>query len=265
MFDLAIQIVNYRTKAYVESLLEDIFLDLRESPLRYEVLILDNDSGDRFHDLEFLHRTRPLHFFYLSSNDGFGAGHNFLARQSSSTYQLILNPDLNIIEAKTIERSIRSLQSHGAGIMGPLLINKDGIQPWDHGDFSAIERVFGLWSGSVYYKRKEPLFVAWVSGAFLLTKRNVFDAFGGFDQSFFLYKEDEDLCFRARELGHTILYDPTIRVFHHGGVVAQREKFFTESNQYYIKKHLTKKRCKNKLIFHNLLKLYLFFRSKFRR
>ncbi|MBI4159676.1 glycosyltransferase family 2 protein [Candidatus Wolfebacteria bacterium] len=264
MLDLAIQIVNFRTKQYLQLFLGDIFSDLKNSPLRYEVLIVDNNSGDTFDDLQELYQSKPIRFLRVSSNRGFGAGHNFLAQQSTSAYILILNPDLKFMESNTIGRSIDVLRGSGnmTVAMGPKLFNKDGPQPWDHGDFSVVEKLFGLWPGSVWYNRNKALLVAWVSGAFLLTRRDAFEALGGFDENLFLYKEDEDLCLRLRERGCQILYDPAIRVFHHGSVVAKKEQFFNESNRYYIEKHFKRRRRKSKLIFYYILKYYFMIRSK---
>jgi GT2 family glycosyltransferase len=62
-----------------------------------------------------------------------------------------------------------------------------------------------------------------VAGAFMLVRRERFDAVGGFDEGFFLYKEDEDLCLRLRQAGGTVLYEPAVTVEHVGSVVARRD------------------------------------------
>jgi GT2 family glycosyltransferase len=79
--------------------------------------------------------------------------------------------------------------------------------------------------------------VAWVSGAALLMQRSTFNEIDGFDENFFLYKEEEDLCLRIRKKGHSVLYDPNVKILHFGSVVAFKDKYFAASLAYYREKN----------------------------
>ena len=104
MTDLVIQIVNYKTKDYLGSLLADLIKDLENSELKYEINILDNNSGDNLLEIENKYRQQNVSFYYSDKNLGFGGGHNFLSKKSNSKYILILNPDIRFIEKRTIDR-----------------------------------------------------------------------------------------------------------------------------------------------------------------
>ena len=79
--------------------------------------------------------------------------------------------------------------------------------------------------------------VAWVSGAVFLIKSDVFEKAGGFDENFFLYKEEEDLCISIRKLGEKIFYNPEIRFMHISSVVAKKEIHMPASAKYFNEKH----------------------------
>jgi GT2 family glycosyltransferase len=78
---------------------------------------------------------------------------------------------------------------------------------------------------------------AWVCAAVFLVRKESFDRLGGFDENFFLYKEEEDLCLRLLAEGGRVIYDPSIAVLHHGGVVAKKSQYMRASADYFLKKH----------------------------
>lgn len=207
MAKVSIQIVNYKTKKYLDECLESISNDLASADFLYEILILDNYSGDDLSDLEKKYST--VRFYYSGKNGGFGFGHNFLARKGEGEYILILNPDIKIIQPETIARLLELAEKTGASVVGPRLINEKGQQAWDHGELgkNPIKNKLGL---SLWKVRKTRGEVAWISGAVFLIKRAEFERIGGFDEKFFLYREEEDLCLRLRQIGSKIIYDPAI-------------------------------------------------------
>lgn len=230
---LAIQFVNYKTKQYLTQSLKDVLIDLGNQE-DYKIYILDNDSGEDLSDL----RQERVSVKNSSKNVGFGAGHNLLAKEHSAEYILILNPDIRIIEPNTITRLMQSLQeTPEAAVVGPKLTTKeDTLQEWDHGELDVNS---GKYSPKSYWEeRSDKGEVAWVSGAVLLIKGDAFKFIGGFDESFFLYKEEEDLCLRLRKKGLKTYYNPRITVTHYGSVVTSKSnEHFVESIEYYNKKH----------------------------
>ena len=243
METIRIQIINYKTKKYLVSCLSSLQADLDNSRFGYSVAILDNASGDDLSDIGSLFPTlENLEICQGAKNIGYGAGLNFLSKKSEARFLFFLNPDVRIIENKTIDRLVNRIDDSKVQVVGPRLITEHGnTQPWDHGELHGQIARDALNSGHSHWLEREELTVAaWVSGAALLIDRNWFHGLGGFDENFFLYKEEEDLCWRLRGKHGKILYDPTITILHHGGVVAQKKQHMQKSVDYFITKHIQK-------------------------
>lgn len=233
--DVAVQVVNYRTRPHLEACLPTLLSDLAE--LDHRVLVLDNASGD---DLAPLAAAYPdVVFETAERNLGFGAGHNRLAALHDAPAVLFLNPDTEIVEPRTVERLLEALGGDVAAV-GPQLVSASGaVDPRDHGELHGVRGRLAQAAGDSFYRRREaPTDVAWVSGAACLVDRAAFDAVGGFDPEFFLFKEEEDLLRRIRGEGGRVLYLPTVRVRHEGGVVASRDEHMTASMTRFIDKHV---------------------------
>jgi len=241
LIDLAIQIVNFNTKSYLINCLRSVFQDLSESELSFEINILENGSNDNLSDLfdlfsEF--ESSKIKITKSKENLGFGTGHNLLAKSTNARYLLILNPDTVIQEKKSIERLYQRINTDcTVKVIGPKLYDKKGKdQAWDHGEYCRVMNEMGL---GRWHSCDEELNCTWVSGAVFLIEKKSFDKIGGFDQNFFLYKEEEDLCLRLKELNRKfkVLYYPEVRVLHFGSVVAKRSEYFSISKQYFMQKH----------------------------
>ena len=236
--ELAIQVVNYRTRRYLERCVETVVSDLDGGSLRYEINLLDNASGEDLGDLAG--RFVNCRVFTAPTNLGFGGGHNFLAGKTAAPYLLILNPDVELVEAHSVERLLTLVRGDArVNVAGPKLVLPDGsAQPYDHGRLYGLRAQIALKGGHSYWRetdvRQE---VAWVSGAAMMIDRSEFTAVGGFDEQLFLYKEDEDLCLRLREAGGVVVYEPGVTVSHRGGVVADRHDELTSATSYFFAKH----------------------------
>lgn len=244
MTNLAIQIVNYKTKDYLSNLLVDLIKDLENSKLEYRINILDNNSGDNLSSLENKYSQQNVSFYYSDKNLGFGGGHNLLAQKTDAKHILILNPDIRFVEEKTIERLFSKIKdSNKVKVIGPKLITKKKeAQVWDHGELKGFLAKISLRCGNSFWKNRNTIAeVAWVSGAVFLIEKLIFDKVGGFDENFFLYKEEEDLCLRIRKLGYKILYTPDIRIVHIGSVVAKKSEHMRISVEYFLDKHFKNK------------------------
>lgn len=235
MIDLAIQLVNYKTKVYLKEFLPYLLKDLKESNSSWVINVLDNNSGDDLSDLQIEYRkTGKVNFYYSDKNLGFGAGHNFLAKKIQAKYLLILNTDLKFIEKETIKRLMNDISfENEIKVVGPTLITPQGnIQWWDHNDRVSLLNL------PCRKKHNNIMQVAWVSGAVFLIEKKIFDEIGGFDEKFFLYGEEVDLCCQIVKRGGKIKYDPKIQVFHYGSVIAHPGKYLKHSNDYFIDKNL---------------------------
>jgi N-acetylglucosaminyl-diphospho-decaprenol L-rhamnosyltransferase len=235
---LAIQVVNYRTRSYLERCLATVVADVERSGLDYELNLLDNDSGE---DLgEFEQRYEHCQAFQSSSNLGFGGGHNLLATKTDAQHLLILNPDIEFLELDTAKRLLATASgSSEIKAVGPRLVTEHGVpQRYDHGRLHGLRAQIALRGGHSYWRatdQRQP--VAWVSGAVMLIEHDAYDAADGFDEQLFLYKEDEDLCLRVREASGQVVYDPGVVVRHHGSVVADRQAQLGTASSYYFTKH----------------------------
>jgi GT2 family glycosyltransferase len=235
--DVAIQIVNYRTRRHLEACLPTVLEDLSDSGLDARVLVLDNASGD---DLTVLAARHPqVEFDTAEENLGFGAGHNALAARHDAAALMFLNPDTRLIEPRTVARLLEALDGDVQAV-GPQLVTPDGeIERFDHGELHGFRARVAQAAGDSHYRpRTEPVDAAWVSGAACLVARRAFDAVGGFDPAFFLYKEEEDLLLRIRRAGGRVRYLPSVRVRHDGGVTASREDHLSASAQRFAHKHI---------------------------
>jgi GT2 family glycosyltransferase len=235
---LAVQVVNYRTRQYLERCVETVVSDLEATRLGYEINLLDNASGEELTDLAA--RFAGARAISAQTNLGFGGGHNLLAGETAAPYLLILNPDVEVIGAGSVERLLGVvLAGDGVKVAGPKLVGLDGrAQPYDHGRLHGMRASIALNGGHSYWRatdtRQE---VAWVSGAAMVVERAAFTALGGFDEKLFLYKEDEDLCLRVREAGGRVIYEPAVRVMHYESVVADRHGEMTRASDYFFAKH----------------------------
>ena len=231
--DVAIQVVNYRTRAPLEACLPTVLADAPEA----RVLVLDNASGD---DLSGLAARHPQVELVLGErNLGFGAGHNLLATRHDAGALLLLNPDARFVEPRTVERLLGALGG-GVHAVGPQLVTASGEwDPRDHGELDGFRARVAQAAGSSHYRRREaPADAAWVSGAACMVLRRAFDAVGGFDPGFFLYKEEEDLFLRIRRAGGRVVYLPSVRVRHDGAAVASREAHMPASAARFADKHI---------------------------
>lgn len=244
MNTLRIQIVNYKTKGYLLECLASLSNDLMSFQEGYSVAILDNASGDDLSDIPAkFPKLTNIEIVQADKNLGFGGGHNLLARRGEAEYLLLLNPDTKITEPNTIERLLAHARTARADVIGPRLITPQGTtQWWDHGELHGLRAWVALNSGNSYWREQTvPVGVVWISGAVFLIRKSLFDELGGFDERFFLYKEEEELCWRLREKGGKVLYDPTITVFHHGGVVAKKSEHMQKSVSYFLQKHFSRR------------------------
>jgi len=243
--DLTIQIVNFNTKSYLIDCLKSVFRDLSDSHLSYEINILDNNSNDELSDLEsfFEPSQKERLKVYLSRvNLGFGGGHNLLAKNSTAKYLLLLNPDIVIEEKECIDRLYKRMTMDSSiKVIGPKLYDKQGItQVWDHGENKGLlAKVLNQIDKGLWKDRNQEIECSWVAGAVFLTEKSAFDQINGFDQNFFLYKEEEDFCLRLKNYNNNykVLYFPEVKIMHILSVVAKKEIYFLASKKYFLKKH----------------------------
>jgi N-acetylglucosaminyl-diphospho-decaprenol L-rhamnosyltransferase len=241
--DLVVQIVNFNTQEHVARLLPGLLDELDRTPATTEVHVLENGSDDDLAAVRAAFGDRVT-FHDSARNRGFGGGHDLLAERTDSRAILFVNPDVEIDRPGVVAGLLAHLRDPAVVAAGPLLRTETGApQLWDHGELRGIRARVANGAGHAHWRaRTAPARAAWCAGAFLLVDRRAFDAVGGFDERFFLFKEEEDLCLQLRRAGGRIVYDPTVSVSHVGGVVADRGEHLRPSIDAYVEKNLPGRR-----------------------
>ena len=221
-----------------------------------EIIVVDNASVDGTTDML---RTDFPHVRVLANrhNAGFGAANNQALRVASGRYALLLNPDA---EARpgAIGRLLTFLdQRPQAAGAGPRLLNPDGSTQPSRRRFPDVPTAFvestvlqrylgGLRRVRRFYLSEtsddRPQRVDWLVGACLLLRRSALDEVGGFDERFFMYSEEMELCYRLRQAGHELWYVPEAEVLHHEAASSRQDLFrrnvtFHESRYRFFRKH----------------------------
>jgi len=229
--DLSIVIVSYKVRERLRACLESLRQADPEGP-RFEVIVVDNASGDG--TCETLAPAFPeVVFLPMDRNLGFSIGCNRGASRSSGRSILFLNPD-TIVFPDTLREVFQFTVDHpGAGIVGCRILDGEGrLQLACRRSIPTLgvalsrlsglsllfpkSRVFGKYN-LTYLDPEVSSPVEAVSGSFLLITREAFDAVGGFDEDYFLYAEDLDLCLKVARSGREIWYCGQASIVHHKG------------------------------------------------
>lgn len=248
---VSIIIVNYRSKKYLARCLFSINKYSFNEEL--EIIVVNNDQKEEL--TELASKYPKVRLYQNKKNTGFGAACNFGAQKAQGENILFLNPDTQFLNNYIKEILIKTQQyKEKVIIIGPRLITEKGkIQEWGAGKeitfTQIIKNNLGIIESRSLWESKQDIMVDWVSGATLLIKKSIFDKLGGFDENFFMYAEDLDLCARAKDLDSEfqVLYSPELTILHSGGksresLIKQKIQFFKSSLYYLIKRR--KKRNK---------------------
>jgi len=223
-----------------------------------EIILVDNNSTEP-DATGFIKEYPELKLIQCNNNLGFGAANNLAVQKSSGDILLFLNNDVIVISEfiKKIENEFHKDSS--IGIIGPKLFNGDitiqlscGNLPsiftelFDKVLYAAVDKKnsFALnYSERKYIKKAEK---EWVTGAALFITRKLFLKINGFDESFFMYFEDKDLCARVRNEGKKVLFFPESSLIHLRGGSFNKEnqefllRKYRESQILYYQKHKSK-------------------------
>ena len=231
--EILIAIVNYDTCAELRDCLESLRGNLRQA------VVLNNGSTDG--SAEMVRAEYPEVQLLESVNAGYGAGANrvFLASAigRSARYLILANSDV-VFRPGAIEGLVGDLRRHPeAALTGPRLINADGSLQrscfplpagfrWMFDNDAVISvlrfvpglraRMLRLWD---HDRERE---VPWIKGAVMAMRRDAFEAVGGFNEAFFMYYEETDLCVRLAKAGWLIRFTPAVEVVHLGGASTAR-------------------------------------------
>lgn len=226
--DLSIVIVNYKSKNKLINCLKSLQV-ADFTNLKKEIIVVDNNSGDNLQELE----TWPeLKLIFSSRNLGMGGGNNLGIKQAQGEFILVLNPD-TLVKADVILKLINYYRLHPeTGVVGPKLLYPDNslqlsclrfptffmpvLRRTFLGDYFKKQRDSFTMSEFDHNSIKE---VDWLMGSCLLFKKELIDKNGDkffpqFDERYFMYFEDTDLCRTVKNKGFKIIYYPLAIVIH---------------------------------------------------
>ncbi|MDP8937071.1 MAG: glycosyltransferase family 2 protein [Actinomycetota bacterium] len=226
-------VVNYNTRDH----LVECVRSLRADGVT-EVVVVDNASADGSgRALEQSDADAVL--LTMSSNLGYGTAANRGVAVTDADYVMVLNPD-TVVEPGTTKVLAEALdRDPGLAVVGPRMENDDGsLYPSARCFPNLVDAAGHAFLGFVapanpYTRRYRMLDwdhsgagdVDWVSGACMLVRRTAFASAGGFDEAYFMYAEDVDLCWRLRQAGWRIGYEPGGRVVHSLGASSRQRPY----------------------------------------
>ncbi len=223
---LSLIIVNYNGLRFLQGCLASIerFVD---TP--HEVIIVDNASSDG--SAEFIKKNFPgVRLVASPENLGFSGGNNLGAKKAAGDLLLLLNNDTRLLTP--LSKAVQEFEKDEriGALSCRMYFNDMRFQPsWGYEHLPL--RVILTWSGlsrftsskmfrevemseSFYQARQN---VDWATGAFLMTRKKLWDALGGLDEKYFMYVEDADFCKRARMSGYGVVYTPEVEIVHYRG------------------------------------------------
>jgi len=247
--DVSVIIVSYNCRDYLRQCLMSLEKEIKHSGLKVETIVVDNSSTDGTNKMIGLKKYGWVKWIE-AENNGFGAGNNLGIKESKGDYIFLLNPDTELKEGCIWQCFEYMQMNKEVGVLGPKVVYGDGvvqISAFDNfpGVISAwlentlLDRVlYKLWP-----KRNYPgkLFsrswhingqireVAHVLGAAMWVRRSAYRLVGGFDEKFFLFREETDWQYRIRLAGWHVVYFPEAEVIHYEGKSTGEARFKKES------------------------------------
>lgn len=245
--DISVIIVSFNTAELLAMCLKSLEIALKD--LRAEVFVVDNNSAD-----ESVNTVKKefswVNLIANKDNVGFSKANNQAIRQAKGKYILVLNPDTKV-QKESIKKMINFMDNNkNVGIStcrvelpnGKLDLDcrRHFPSPWRSlTHFSGLSKIFrgsklfdSYYMGYLDEKREHE--VDSCVGAFMMIRKNLLDKVGNFDEEFFFYGEDLDLCWRFKEAGYKVMYTPITKILHHKGAASGMKptsKHFTKASR----------------------------------
>lgn len=259
MPSLSVIITSYNSRDITEDCLQKLKHNFQKYPLGYEVIVVDNGSTDG--SPEMLHQLKSnwteLHLHLGKQNLGYTCGNNLGYSLSSGKYLLFLNSDVLIKDVNFNDLLAFLDRYEQVGVLTiKLMLNKKEIDPASHRGFP------DLWRSFCYFFKLEKIFqpvpllnsffggyhlierdlntihqIDSPTGAFFLTRREIFARVKGFDEGFFMYGEDLDLSYRIKKLGYQVIYYPLFKADHlkgQSGINKYQDKKTSHQTKYHF-------------------------------
>jgi N-acetylglucosaminyl-diphospho-decaprenol L-rhamnosyltransferase len=229
--DLSVAIVSFNDSRWLERCLATV--RERSGDITLELIVVDNGSDGAG---ELVARLDPEARVILTENHGFGHGNNRAVIAAHGRYLLFLNPDTELLDGTLADLVAAMDERPGVGLAGVRQVTADGTLWPTIRYFPGVARALGdalaserwpwrpPWAGereldlSLYARETE---CDWTSGSFMLARREALLSAGVFDERFFVYSEEPDLCLRIKRAGWGVRHLPVMTILHHarkGGI-----------------------------------------------
>lgn len=249
--DLAVIVVSTNEARWLSKCLSSVFAHAGE--ITIDVVVADNESTDGTREL--VESEFPRARVVTCPNHGFGHANNRGLETTSSRYVLFLNPDTEILEG-SFEELVADLDGRQEiGLVGVRQVAADGVLFPTVRRFPSVSRFFFEALGSERFPMRaswlgereldmslyeRDIACDWTSGSFMLARREALVSAGTFDERFFIFSEEVDLCLRIRQAGWDIRHLPTMTILHHFNKVGVSPRMVAQgvyARQQYLRKH----------------------------
>jgi len=254
--DLSIIMVTWNSRVDIAKCLESLEAFCTGSD--FEIILLDNASDDGTADYVTAHFPN-VHVKASKVNTGFARGNNLAAQKAAGRYLLFLNPD-TWVDEDIVSAMVHFLDSHPqAGACAPRILNPDGsLQRGAMRTLPTLETLLYELSGlsrlfprsrrfgrymMTWWDHNDQREVEQPAGACIAMRREVFAQIGGFDEGYFMYYEDVELCHAVLAAGWKIYFLPQTQVYHRGGQSASQAvqknfpEFYRSQYRYFRRRH----------------------------
>ena len=223
-------LVSYNTVEDTLRALRSVYQETKQ--FQFGIIVVDNNSQDN--SALLIKKEFPkISLIESKKNLGFAGGVNIGAKQSKADYLLLLNPDTIILDGAIDTLLLFAKNKPENGIWGGITLNNDlsvnTHNAWAQESISTLFfSVFGLnrlFQHSCFFnhanygcwKRDSIKTVDTLQGSFFLISKDLWGVLGGLDETFFMYAEEADFCYRARQQGYQPIITPNAKIIHHGG------------------------------------------------
>lgn len=252
--DVTIIFVNYKTKDLTINAIKSVYE--KTQGIDFEIFVVDNNSQDG--SIEAIENEFPnINIIKNSINVGFGPANNLAIKQARGKYILCLNTDTLLINnaIKIMFDFMEKEENQNIGVCGGVLYNANMLPVNCGGNLPTIKEIFWkLGLRNLFKKRylkytltltindlKNDFNIGYITGADIFFRKSVLDKVGLFDEKFFMYYEETDLCKRIRDKNYNIKIVKDAKIIHLEGQsnknIIARKKEIKKSEFYYFKKH----------------------------
>ncbi|ADE16357.1 glycosyl transferase family 2 [Nitrosococcus halophilus Nc 4] len=250
MISISIIIVNYNTRNLLQECLKSVIRNTKD--LDCEIIVIDNQSADG--SIDMIRSKFPnIYLIANTANQGFAKANNQALAVAKGEYIFFLNPDTIVLNGALAQLFAFCQSDSRIAVVGPRLYKNyarehhPSIRTFSQPILVILSCLpFSRWILYFYHyyiiQREQIQDVDWLAGAAFMMPRRILDKIGYFDERYFVYSEEEDLCLRAHKAGYRVVYYPPAEVVHLKGKSSEQEpiqasRYFWESKLSFFYKY----------------------------